>query len=141
MSGISARPKPFVLEFTEFWWSAAREGRLLVQRCGGCGALRHPPSPACPACRSFEWDAVESAGRGVIHSYTVSHHPQHPAFEYPLIVALITLEEGTRLVVSCDIPRDDVRIGLPVQVEWFSDEEGVALPTIRARSEEGRDRG
>ncbi len=38
--------------------------RLLIQRCTGCGTLRHPPLPACPECRSFEWDTVESSGRG-----------------------------------------------------------------------------
>ncbi len=29
-----------------------------------CGVLRHPPRPACPSCRSFEWDTVEASGPG-----------------------------------------------------------------------------
>src|SRR5215469_9615448 len=35
---------------TEFFWAGARQGELRIQRCGGCGALRHPPGPACPRC-------------------------------------------------------------------------------------------
>lgn len=134
VSGI--RPKPFELEFTEFWWRAAEEGRLAIQRCAECGLLRHPPSPSCPECHSFSWDVLEASGLGSIHSFVVSHHPQHDGFDYPLVVVLVDLEEGTRLVASCDIPRDEVRIGLPVRVEWIRDPGGTTLPTVR-RLEQG----
>jgi len=125
------RPRPFVLEDTEFWWQAAAEGRLLIQRCGDCGDLRHPPSPSCPRCRSFAWDAVESAGRGTVHSFVVSHHPQHPAFSYPLTVVLVDLDEGTRLVAGFDGSADEVSIGLPVALDWIRDEAGTVLPVFR----------
>lgn len=131
------RPKPFVLEFTEFWWAAAAEGRLLIQRCVGCGELRHPPAPACPHCRSFEWDAVESAGRGVVHSHVVSHHPRAEGFDYPLVVLLVELDEGTRLVAGCDIAPEDVAIGQRVRLDWVRDEDGTTLPFFRSDDEEG----
>lgn len=123
-------PKPFKLEFTEFWWRAAAEGRLVIQQCSDCGQLRHPPSPTCPTCLSFSWGEKESFGLGTVHSFVVSHHPQHDAFEYPLVIALIDLDEGTRLVVSCDITRADIEIGLRVRVGWFTDSDGTTLPII-----------
>lgn len=125
-----ARPRPFVLEDTRFWWEGAAEQRLLVQRCTSCEELRHPPAPCCPRCLSFDWDAIESTGRGVVHSHVVSHHPQHPAFEYPLVVVLVDLEEGVRLVAGYDGPSDAMRIGLPVRVDWVRDAEGVVLPVF-----------
>lgn len=135
---MSTAPRPFILQFTQFWWEAAAEGRLVIQRCTACATLRHPPAPACAACLCFDWDAVTASGRATVHSFTVSHHPQHPSFDYPLVIALVTLEEGTRLVVSCDIPRERISIGMPVQVGFRTDENGTPLATITERTEEKR---
>jgi uncharacterized OB-fold protein len=85
----------------------------------------------CPNCHSLEWDTAESAGRGTVHSYVVNHYPQVPAFEYPLVVALIDLEEGTRLVSNLvGIEAADVRIGMPVEVQWLDAGEGLTLPVF-----------
>jgi uncharacterized OB-fold protein len=83
---------------SRWWWEGAATGKLLIQRCAEGGRLRHPPVPACPRCRSLRWDTVVACGRGVVHSVTVLHHPQLPGFGYPLVVAVVELEEGTRLV-------------------------------------------
>lgn len=64
----------------DFFFEAAKEGRLEIQRCADCKTLRHPPAPACPSCRSFSWDTVESTRRCTLHSFTVIHHPKDPAF-------------------------------------------------------------
>ncbi len=37
------------------FWAAAREGRLVAQRCARCGALRFPPSEVCP-----EWLGMQA---------------------------------------------------------------------------------
>ncbi len=94
------RPRPALTQDNRFFFDGAREGKLLIQRCTSCGTLRHPPRPACANCRSFEWDTQTASGRGTVYSYVVNHYPQVPAFDYPLVVALIELEEGTRLVAD-----------------------------------------
>lgn len=83
------RPAPATTPDNSFWFDALAEGRLVIQRCAGCGELRHPPGPMCPRCHALEWDTVPAAGHGTIHSFVVVHYPVVPSFEYPLPVALV----------------------------------------------------
>lgn len=126
------RPRPAVNLDNAFWFEAAREHRLVVQRCGQCGTLRHPPGPCCPQCQSFEWDTVEASGRGTLYSFVVAHHPRHPAFDLPLLIALVELEEGTRLITNLTgVRADDVVIGMPLEVEWLDADPELTLPLFR----------
>ncbi len=132
---MTSVPKLVVTQDNEFWFAAAREGRLVIQRCVGCGELRHPPAPVCARCRSFEWDSVESSGFGVLYSYAISYYPRDPAFSYPLVVGLVELAEGVRMVA--DMPTVDperVWIGMPVEVAFAPHSGGVLLPTWRERA-------
>jgi len=62
----------------------------------------------------------------------VNHYPQVPAFDYPLPVGLIELEEGTRLVADLvGIEPSDVRIGMPVEVEWQDLDPDLTLPAFK----------
>jgi uncharacterized OB-fold protein len=125
------RPRPSITQDNAFFFEGTKEGKLLIQRCSNCGALRHPPRPACPECRSFEWDTVRSSGRGTIYSYVVNHHPQVPAFDYPLVVALVELEEGTRLVANvAGIDPEAVVIGTPVQARFEAFDDELTLPVF-----------
>jgi uncharacterized OB-fold protein len=114
----------------EFFWDAAAEGRLVIQRCADCATLRHPPAPMCGVCGSLRWDTQESSGRGRVVSWITSLHPNRPD-DPPRIVVLVQLEEGTRLVsnlvdVTDDGPYDD----LPVVVD-FRDDRGALTPFFR----------
>ena len=125
------RPRPALTEDNAFWFEGARSHVLLIQRCASCGTLRHPPLPACGVCGSFEWDAVESSGRGTLYSYVVVHYPQVPAFEYPLPIGLIELDEGTRVVANLDgIEREDIQIGMALQATFVDFDEDLSLPVF-----------
>ena len=114
---MATRLAPTISPDSAFFWDGLREHKLLIQRCSGCGALRHPARPMCPACNSLEWETVESSGKGVVYSYVMPQHPAMPFMEYPYIVALIELDEGVRLVSNlCDIAPDDVEVGMAVEV-------------------------
>jgi uncharacterized OB-fold protein/acyl dehydratase len=131
------RPRPSVTLDNAFWFDGAREHRLLIQRCAGCGVLRHPPRPRCDKCGSYEWNAIEASGRGTVYSYVVNHHPKVPAFEYPLPIALVELEEGTRLVADLvGIEPAEIEIGLPVTVEWVDHDPDLTLPVFRPAAKE-----
>ncbi|MEV6929513.1 bifunctional MaoC family dehydratase N-terminal/OB-fold nucleic acid binding domain-containing protein [Dactylosporangium sp. NPDC051485] len=131
------RPRPALNPDNRFWFDAAREHRLLVQRCTACGTLRHPPGPCCPHCRSFAWDTVQATGRGTVYSFTVAHHPRHPAFDYPLVIAVIALEEGTRLIANIvGSAPEDVRVDAPVALKWVELDSELTLPAFRIVTEE-----
>lgn len=126
------RPRPNTSADTQFFWDGLREQRLLIQRCADCGLLRHPPGPACPTCHSLRWDTQQASGRGRIYSFVVMHYPELPPFEYPLPIALVELEEGTRLVAGLQgIKAADVRIDMPVQVEFEQVDAELVLPVFR----------
>ncbi|WP_067461422.1 bifunctional MaoC family dehydratase N-terminal/OB-fold nucleic acid binding domain-containing protein [Actinomadura macra] len=126
------RPRPALNPDNAFWFEAAREHRLVIQRCADCKSLRHPPGPCCPQCGSFDWDSVEASGAGHVHTYVVSHHPRHPAFDHPLVVAVIELAEGTRLIANMTgVAPADVAIGMPVVLEWIDPDPDLSLPAFR----------
>ena len=131
-TGPHRRPRPALTQDNAFFFEGAKEHSLLIQRCAVCGTLRHPPRPACANCRSFEWDALEASGRGTIYSFVVNHYPQVPAFDYPLVVALIELEEGTRLVANVvGITPETVAIGMPVVATFVAFDDDLTLPVFR----------
>ena len=89
----------------------------------------------CPGCHGFEMEAIEASGRGVVHSFVVAHHPPIPPFEYPNVIVLVELEEGTRLVSRLvGTPPDDVAIGMPVAGEFENIESDFVLHRFRVTS-------
>lgn len=126
------RPRPAINPDNAFWFDAARDHRLVIQRCTSCQTLRHPPGPCCPECRSFEWDTVAASGRGHVYSYVINHHPRHPAFEFPLIVAVVELDEGTRLITNLvGIDAAEVEIDMAVTLDWIDPDPELSLPVFR----------
>jgi uncharacterized OB-fold protein len=131
---MSERLAPSMTPDTQFFWEALREHRLLIQRCAGCGALRHPPRPMCPRCRSVEWDTIEASGRGTVYSFVLPHHPPLPWFPEPYVVALVDLEEGTRLVSNIvGVSPDAVMMGMPVEVRFEHFDGDLVLPLFAPR--------
>jgi len=127
-----SRIEPSMSPDTAFFWEGVAQGRLLVQRCGGCDALRHPPRPMCPACNSLAWDPYETTGRGQVYSFVMPRHPRYPGFDDPHIAVLVELEEGLRLVSNLgEVEPEDVTIGMPVEVFYATFEGGIVLPQFR----------
>ena len=124
--------RPAVSPDTAFFWDGTAAGELRIQRCGGCGALRHPPGPMCPACGAARPGYVIAAGAGEVYSYVVQHHPPVPGKQMPLVVALVALPEGVRMVGELlGVSPDRARIGLPVRVEFVRIDDALTLPAWR----------
>jgi uncharacterized OB-fold protein len=125
-----------VTDDSAVFWDAAADGRLVAQRCAGCGRLRHPPRPMCPHCHSLVAEVATLSGRGRVYSYAVLHHPQHPAFDYPLVAVLVDLDEGVRVVSNLtDVAPGDVRIGMPVEAHFVPTAGGGTVPVFRPDGE------
>lgn len=132
------RPRPAITADNAFFFEGTRQGKLLVQRCTRCGRLRHPPTPSCPHCRSLEWESAPCSGRGALYSYVVVHHPQVPGFDYPLVIGLVELDEGTRLVADLvGVSPEAVRIGMALEAELVVVDDELTLPMFRPASEAG----
>ena len=74
-------PLPAITDDTRPFWDNCRRRTLTVQRCGACGAFRHPPAPVCWQCRSFAHEWVPVSGRGTVFTHAVVHRAFLPALE------------------------------------------------------------
>lgn len=88
----------------------------------------------CPVCHSVDHELIDLAGTGTVYSYALLHHPQHPAFGYPLVAALVELDEGVRLVTNLvDVQPAEVRIGMEVEVRFEPTADDMAVPVFAPR--------
>jgi len=130
----AAKPIPEVTDDLAPFFAAAREGRLVVERCKRCDRRRFPPRPICSEClgRDAEW--VSSSGRGKVVSFNVMHQVYHPGFaaEVPYAVVLVELEDGGRMLSNVvDCPLDRLTIGLDVEVTFERVSDEITLPKFR----------
>jgi uncharacterized OB-fold protein len=129
-----ARPLPAADGELAPFFAAAREHRLVVQRCEGCGALRFPPRELCSGCLSTAARWIQVSGRGEIFSYNVMHQIYHPAFaaEVPYAVVVVKLAEGPKMISNLvDCPPGEIRIGMPVEVVFEPASPEITLPKFR----------
>jgi uncharacterized protein len=121
--------RPVISPDTAFFWAGTAAGELRIQRCGGCGALRHPPGPVCPACGAARPQYTVAAGTGEVYSYVVHHHPPVPGRTPPIVIALVALPEGVRMVGELvGVSPERVAVGLPVKVAFVRVDEQLTLP-------------
>jgi uncharacterized OB-fold protein len=127
------KPLPMADAVSEDFWSAAAEGRLLIQECPKCGHKQFYPRALCTSCGGDpEW--LETAGTGTVHTFTVVRQFGMRPFrdELPYVVAMIELDEGPMImgnVTDCDV--EGVRIGMPVEVHFVRADESTGIPYWR----------
>lgn len=131
-----AKPLPPMEGLARQFYEWCGRGELRFQRCVACKAWRHPPREMCPDCGSWEWEWVQSTGRGRVFSWTVATRALHPAFkeDLPYAAVVIEMDEGVRMVsrvVDC-LP-DELTVDMPVEVAYERVTEGVILPYFRRR--------
>jgi uncharacterized OB-fold protein len=131
---MTAKPLPTIDPWTKPHWDAAREGRLLIQRCPDCGRHVFYPRLECPYCASERLEWVEASGRATVYSYSVveSYPPSYFLDDIPFVIAIVELEEGVRMmtnIVECD--PSDVRCDMAVEVLFDHVTDEVTLPKFR----------
>jgi len=129
------RPLPRPNPTTQPFFDAAREHRLVLQRCPRDGFFYYPRS-RCPACLGDDWTWEECSGRGEVHSFTIDRIGHLPALRAlaPFAIAIVELDEGPRItarLVDADV--DEVAVGMPVEPA-FEDVDGMTLVHFRPRS-------
>jgi len=117
------------------YWDGCARGELLFQRCDDCATIALRPATLCGQClsRSLSW--VRSSGMGTLYSWTVVWRPQRPSFTVPYAPAIVTLEEGFRMVssvVGCD--PEELAADMPLAVEFHPASDEIFLPYFRPRA-------
>jgi uncharacterized OB-fold protein len=134
---ISGKPLPQITDLTRPFWTAAKNGKLVLQKCGKCSTFNFFPKPWCIECgsRDLAWTAAKPFG--TVYSFTISNSVSmnYPAWEadLPILMCLIDLDDGVRMygqVTGCS--PEQLKIGMRVEVyfEDISDEAGI--PKFRA---------
>ncbi len=123
-------------QWTEPFWQAGKEDRLVVAQCAKCQVQRMPPTPFCPNCQSQELDWPQLSGRGTIYSYSICHRSPFPGvvdnMTYVPIIVELDGAPGIRLVSNLvDATLDDLKIGLPVEILWNPIQDGWKVPLFR----------
>jgi uncharacterized OB-fold protein len=128
----SNKPLPTITELTRPFWTAAKAGRLVLQKCDQCGTFNFHPKAWCINCGSRALTWTDAQPGGTVYSFTISRsvamNYQGWQADLPLLMCLIDLDDGARLYGQVtDCRPEDIRIGMRVTV-WFesiSDEAGI----------------
>jgi len=126
------RPRPGISRDTRFFWEGLEQGELRIQQCSQCSTLHHPPVVRCPDCGSYELGHTVASGKATLYSSAEPCHPKMPFMDYPYLVGLVELEEGTRLVSNIvDVAPEQTEIGMPLELTIQRPDPELALPFFR----------
>ena len=120
------------------FYGYCKEHELRFQKCSGCGLWRHVPREMCSECGSFDYEWAKSAGKGQVFSWATTSQPMLPQFAdaVPYAIVIVELDEGVRMATwVVDLPPDQLKIGMPVEVVFDDVTEEVTLPKFRVRKQ------
>lgn len=92
--------------------------RLEAGKCTACGEVHFPPRAVCRKCGGREFETVQLPRRGkVVTHTTIWIPPAQFEAQKPYVVAIVELENGTRLTcMVTEAPPDEVKIGTEVEL-------------------------
>ena len=100
-----------------YWRLQKQKYTLTGTRCSTCGSVYFPPKSFCPKCRrKGNIEEFKFSGKGKIVSYTIVRVPPEGFEKYaPYAVAIIELDEGTRITGQIVDDINDVETGKRVE--------------------------
>ena len=131
------KPLPAPTGETKPFWDYCKKHELRLQKCSQCGYIRNPQSILCPKCQSMDSEWVKLSGKGKVFSFIVFHQAYAKVWadELPYAVASVELEEGPRMmtnIIGCKT--DDIKIGMPVEVQFEDITDEFALPKFKPKA-------
>jgi len=134
------KPLPELTDLTRPFWTAAKQGRLVMQKCSRCGTLDFLPKPWCIECGHLgqEWIEVKPQGTVYSHSTAYAVMMNYPAWksDLPVVMCIIELDDGPRMYGQLtDCPPEKVRIGMRVTA-YFEEIGEAAVPKFRPLPDE-----
>jgi uncharacterized protein len=124
------RPRPRLDADNRAFWTGGAEGKLMIHRCGDCGAFIHPPKPLCRHCLSENVAPQAVPGTATVDTFTINYQPWMPGLEVPYVIARVALDGAPGVILTTNIvgtPPDEVEFGDKVQVT-FEEQDGIHFP-------------
>jgi uncharacterized OB-fold protein len=120
-------------DFTQAWWDAVGDGRLLIMRCSTCGRAHYYPRPFCPRCGADTVSWEEASGDATLYTWSVVYQNDLPPFNerVPYVAAVVDLAEGPRMmttVVDCDPTA--LTVGMALRVTYEDRTDDVTVPVF-----------
>lgn len=120
---------------TKPFWDAAKQHKLMIQRCKTCSQHYFYPRPLCPHCLSRDVEWVEVSGRGKLHTFVINHRaPRKAPMPPPFILAIVELDEGPRMMTNIvGTDPDPAKLPFDAAVEVVFDDitAEITLPKFR----------
>jgi uncharacterized OB-fold protein len=125
-----ARPMPRPRSFSQPYWQATRERKILLQYDRRAGKYQFfPRATSIYSGRRGDLEWREASGKGEVFSFTVARRAREPFRGHePFLVVLVTLDEGVNVmanVVNCSL--DEIKIGLRMKPYWHELPDGMNL--------------
>ncbi|MGX9393459.1 Zn-ribbon domain-containing OB-fold protein [Nitrobacteraceae bacterium UC4446_H13] len=127
----AARARPIPTPETQHFWDGTKAGELRLQRCDACDHVYFPPRPFCPACASRKVSVFPASGKATLYSYVINHRPPAPGFTPPYAIAVVTLDEGPRMmanIVDCPQTPEALVLDMPLKVTFEKLDDAITLP-------------
>lgn len=118
---MQGKPEPVPNADTGAFWHACNQEKLTYQKCVHCGAVQFYPRSFCVKCQSLQLGWEVSAGRGVIHTFTINYRAPTEAFKEdgPYVIALVDFDEGFRMMMNVkDCSLEELAIGMRVKIVY-----------------------
>jgi uncharacterized OB-fold protein len=126
----AVKPGPLLDMWWTPFWQAAREGRLVVQKCNKVGKLFFPPMPVSPYSRKPDWKWVEVKEGFSVLSFVKMHQRYFEGFakEIPYVIAQIALGPDAMMISNVVGDVTNLRIGDRLKLTFESRPDGWKTP-------------
>jgi len=128
------KPLPVIKPWSKKFWEAARQHKLIMQKCNDCGKLIFYPRKVCPFCWSASVGWTDVSGKARVRTMTTTIAGVEQAFipDLPYVLAIVELEEGVRMMTNIvECRPEDVKIGMEVAVTFRDCTEQISLPVFK----------
>jgi uncharacterized OB-fold protein len=120
-------------DFSAPFFDATARGELLLRYSPSSGEWSEPAALVCSVTQAQDLEWRTASGTGELVSWTVK--PGRAKDDQPAVdtvIGIVELAEGPWLTLRLiDVPSSDLRIGLPVRVDFVRPEGGEHMPVAR----------
>ncbi|MEE8337352.1 MAG: Zn-ribbon domain-containing OB-fold protein [Dehalococcoidia bacterium] len=132
------KPLPAATPETQEFWDGLKREELRIQQCQDCNQHYFYPRSFCPHCHSRNVEWTTASGKGTVETFVINHRAFGPfAEETPYVIAVITLEEGPRMMtnlVNVEPDPEHVTVDMAVEIVYDAVTDEVTLPKFQPAS-------